>query len=77
MTTPESKDFTLGVVGAGLMGGGIAQVAAQAGVRTLMFDAQPGATAKAKQSIGATFQRLMAKGIPAAPLPTIQTSTAI
>ena len=62
MTTPESKDFTLGVVGAGLMGGGIAQVAAQAGVRTLMFDAQPGATAKAKQSIGATFQRLMAKG---------------
>ena len=62
MTTPEAKDFTLGVVGAGLMGGGIAQIAAQAGIRTLMFDAQPGAAAKAKQSIGATFQRLLTKG---------------
>ncbi len=62
MTTPSSPDFTLGVVGAGLMGGGIAQVAAQAGIRTLLFDAQPGAAAKTKQNIAATFQKLSAKG---------------
>ena len=62
MTSPDSQDFTLGVVGAGLMGGGIAQVAAQAGIRTLLFDAQSGAAAKAKQNIATTFQRLAAKG---------------
>ncbi|MEO8103884.1 MAG: 3-hydroxyacyl-CoA dehydrogenase [Betaproteobacteria bacterium] len=62
MNAPESPGFTLGVIGAGLMGGGIAQVAAQAGIRTLLFDAQAGAAVKAKQNIAATFQRLAAKG---------------
>jgi len=62
MISPDSTDFTLGVVGAGLMGGGIAQVAAQAGIRVLLFDAQPGAAVKAKQNIAATFQRLADKG---------------
>ena len=62
MNSVDSKDFTLGVVGAGLMGGGIAQVAVQAGIRTLLFDAQPGAGAKAKQNISVVFQKLAAKG---------------
>jgi 3-hydroxybutyryl-CoA dehydrogenase len=62
MNSVDSREFTLGVVGAGLMGGGIAQIAAQAGIRTLMFDAQPGAAAKAKQNIAATLQKLAAKG---------------
>ena len=62
MITPDSTDFTLGVVGAGLMGGGIAQVAAQAGIRTLLFDAQAGAAIKARQNIAAVFERLVAKG---------------
>ena len=62
MISSDSTGFTLGVVGAGLMGGGIAQVTAQAGIRTLLFDAQAGAAAKAKQNIAATFQRLAAKG---------------
>jgi 3-hydroxybutyryl-CoA dehydrogenase len=58
----ESAEFTLGVVGAGLMGGGIAQVAAQAGIRTLLFDALPGAAERARQNIGATLSKLAAKG---------------
>ncbi len=62
MSSPDSTDFVLGIVGAGLMGGGIAQVAAQAGIRTLLFDAQAGAAMQAKERIAATFQRLVAKG---------------
>jgi len=58
----DSTNFTLGVVGAGLMGGGIAQVAAQAGVRTLLFDTQPGAAERTRQNIGATLNKLAAKG---------------
>ena len=62
MNAPDSQDFTLGIVGAGLMGGGIAQVAAQAGIRTLLFDAEAGAAIKAKQNIAAMLQKLAAKG---------------
>lgn len=58
----ESNSFTLGVIGAGLMGGGIAQVAAQAGIRTLLFDTQPGAAARARQNIQATLDKLAARG---------------
>ena len=37
------SDLVAGVTGAGTMGRGIAQVLAQCGVRTLVFDAKPGA----------------------------------
>jgi 3-hydroxybutyryl-CoA dehydrogenase len=36
----------IGVVGAGTMGSGIAQLAAQSGARTLLFDAMEGAAEK-------------------------------
>jgi len=62
MNAPDSKDFTLGIVGAGLMGAGIAQVAAQAGIRTLMFDAEAGAAARAKQRIAVMLQKRVAAG---------------
>jgi 3-hydroxybutyryl-CoA dehydrogenase len=52
----------VGVVGAGTMGSGIAQVAARAGHRTLVFDAEPGRAAKACAEAAAGFERLLAKG---------------
>jgi 3-hydroxybutyryl-CoA dehydrogenase len=49
------------------MGRGIAQVLAQCGARTLLFDAQPGAAHKAKESIAAALGKLAEKGkLPAA-----------
>jgi 3-hydroxybutyryl-CoA dehydrogenase len=53
---------TVLVVGAGIMGMGIAQVAAQAGHPVLLFDARDGAARDAKLKLGATFDALAAKG---------------
>lgn len=50
------------VVGAGIMGAGIAQVAAQAGHPVWLFDAREGAAAQAVASLGQTLQGLAAKG---------------
>ncbi|MCD6041668.1 MAG: 3-hydroxybutyryl-CoA dehydrogenase [Burkholderiales bacterium] len=44
------------------MGRGIAQVLAQCGARTLVFDAQPGAAQKAKDAIAQALSRLAEKG---------------
>src|SRR5688572_20207410 len=44
------------------MGRGIAQVLAQCGVRTLVFDSQPGAAQKARDSIGQSLGKLVEKG---------------
>jgi 3-hydroxybutyryl-CoA dehydrogenase len=44
---------TVGIVGAGAMGRGIAQIAAQAGSRVVLLDAQPGAAEAARSAIGA------------------------
>jgi 3-hydroxybutyryl-CoA dehydrogenase len=55
-------DLTAGVAGAGTMGRGIAQVLAQGGARTLLFDAQPGAAAKARDSIAQALAKLVEKG---------------
>jgi len=50
------------VVGAGLMGAGIAQVAAQAGHAVLLFDARAGAADAAKAKLAQTLAGLAAKG---------------
>ncbi|MCU0929658.1 MAG: 3-hydroxyacyl-CoA dehydrogenase [Burkholderiaceae bacterium] len=50
------------VVGAGIMGAGIAQVAAQAGHRVRLFDTRDGAAADAKRKLAATLDGLVAKG---------------
>jgi 3-hydroxybutyryl-CoA dehydrogenase len=50
------------VVGAGIMGAGIAQVAAQAGHRVMLFDARAGAAAEAKDKLAISLQALVAKG---------------
>jgi 3-hydroxybutyryl-CoA dehydrogenase len=53
---------TIGVVGAGTMGRGIAQLFAQAGHRVRCFDAQPGAAAKAVDHVIVMLGRGVEKG---------------
>jgi 3-hydroxybutyryl-CoA dehydrogenase len=53
---------TVGVVGAGTMGHGIAQVAAQAGLSVRLVDAAPAALAAGLERIGTSLQKLAGKG---------------
>lgn len=53
---------TVGVVGTGAMGRGIAQIAAQAGCAVYLFDTQPEAVARAQQELGTQWERLRDKG---------------
>ena len=67
MSAPLKEGFTLAVVGTGMMGRGIAQVAAQAGMRVLLFDANAAAAPAARESVSATLAKLVEKGkLPAA-----------
>jgi 3-hydroxybutyryl-CoA dehydrogenase len=54
------------VVGAGQMGGGIAQVVAASGRRVSLHDAQPGATDRALEAMRKSLARLEEKGGPPA-----------
>ena len=58
----HSPNLTLGIVGAGAMGRGIAQIAAQAGLRVLLFDLQSGAAAAARDAVATTLSGLATKG---------------
>src|SRR5690606_40484095 len=53
---------TIGVIGAGAMGRGIAQIAAQAGFEVLLFDQNQDAVAAARQSLQQVWEKLSAKG---------------
>ncbi len=53
---------TVGIVGTGAMGRGIAQIAAQAGSEVRLFDAQEGAAQRAREALGEQWDRLVAKG---------------
>jgi len=53
---------TVGVVGAGAMGRGIAQIAAQAGSTVRLYDTQPQAVAKARDDLFTQWDRLLEKG---------------
>jgi len=55
------REMVVGVVGAGAMGSGIAQVAAAAGHRVILADANGGATAKARANIEKAMEREVAK----------------
>ena len=58
-----SKTFTtLGIVGTGAMGRGIAQIAAQAGSVVKLFDTQSAAIEAARAALGEQWDKLQAKG---------------
>jgi 3-hydroxybutyryl-CoA dehydrogenase len=62
MSQDLGRDRVVFVIGAGIMGAGIAQVAAQAGHAVRLFDAREGAAASAVAKIGTTLDGLAAKG---------------
>ncbi len=57
-----SKSVVVAVIGAGAMGAGIAQIAAQAGHPVRLLDLQPGAAAQAITRIRGTLGKLAEKG---------------
>lgn len=54
--------FPIGIVGAGAMGRGIAQIAAAAGFPVKLHDARPGAAAEARDFVGKMLARAAEKG---------------
>jgi 3-hydroxybutyryl-CoA dehydrogenase len=58
----ESPTLSIGIVGTGAMGRGIAQIAAQAGIHVLLFDALHGAAANARETVIGTLGKLADKG---------------
>jgi len=58
----DTRYKTIGITGAGAMGRGIAQIAAQAGSTVRLYDTQPEAVQRAVQEIGAQWDRLSQKG---------------
>lgn len=58
----DLRGATVLVVGAGIMGAGIAQVAALAGHPVLMYDVRDGAAEQARSQLAATLHGLAAKG---------------
>ncbi len=58
-----ARDFEqIGIVGAGLMGSGIAQVCAQAGMRVILMDTDAGALEKARENITWSVGKFIEKG---------------
>jgi 3-hydroxybutyryl-CoA dehydrogenase len=61
MANAIHSSSTVGVIGAGAMGAGIAQVAALAGHTVLLYDLDPNALEKARAGIAANIKRLIDK----------------
>lgn len=51
----------IGIIGSGIMGSGIAQISAQSGHQTYLYDVQNGASEKSKLNLISTFEKLQAK----------------
>ena len=62
MKPVSAADYTVAVIGAGAMGQGIAQVSAQGGLKTLVFDSRPGGAADGVAQIVKRIDRLVEKG---------------
>jgi 3-hydroxybutyryl-CoA dehydrogenase len=59
---PDSSQLVVGVVGCGVMGRGIAQIAALAGAQVRLCDSREGAAGTAREELLATFGKLAEKG---------------
>ena len=62
MATAIDKDTPVAVIGAGSMGAGIAQLAAQSGHPVRLFDTQPGASERALGRIDADLAGAVKRG---------------
>jgi 3-hydroxybutyryl-CoA dehydrogenase len=62
MRHPDDPAYVVGVVGCGAMGQGIAQVSAQGGMRTILYDAREGGAAAARERIGGHIDRMAERG---------------
>jgi 3-hydroxybutyryl-CoA dehydrogenase len=62
MRDANDANLVLGIVGAGTMGQGIAQIAAAAGIEVLLHDSAEGAAAKGAAALATLFDSLAAKG---------------
>ena len=60
---PASPDYTIGVIGTGTMGRGIAQIAASGGVKVLLFDSFEGAAQTAHEFVARMINRAAEKGM--------------
>jgi 3-hydroxybutyryl-CoA dehydrogenase len=58
----KRPDLTLGIVGTGVMGRGIAQIAAAAGIAVRLVDSRVGAAEQARDELARTFEMLAGKG---------------
>jgi 3-hydroxyacyl-CoA dehydrogenase/enoyl-CoA hydratase/3-hydroxybutyryl-CoA epimerase len=59
---PQSKVKTLGILGAGLMGAGIAQVSAAAGIAVVLLDSSTELALKGKQHCATLLQKALERG---------------
>lgn len=62
MKNSAEQDYCLGVIGAGAMGQGIAQVALQGGLRVLWYDAKEGGAEAGRNAVFGRLERLVEKG---------------
>ncbi len=62
MTDPLPTSSPVGVIGAGTMGAGIAQVAAAAGHTVMLYDAAEGAAERGISHVAAGLEKLVARG---------------
>lgn len=59
---PNSPELVVGIIGCGIMGRGIAQIAVLAGAQVRLMDSREGAAVAAREELLATFGKLAEKG---------------